>query len=103
MKNERFYQNYLYSKYKNKSMIIKENKIDLAIECDKFNVNYTDIYVKIINFQIYTYGTQLSDNYQSPYTKEDIRKVNGTMSHRKRYRRDKLYLNRVAVEKYKTI
>ena len=103
MKNERLYQEYLYNKYKDKSMIIKENKQELLSECNNFGINYTDIYVKIINYQIYTYGVQLADNYQAPYNKDDIRKVNSMMSHKKRYMKNSDYLNRVAVEKYKTL
>ena len=103
MRNERLYQEYLYNKYKDKSMIIKENKQVLLEECNNFGVNYTDIYVKIINYQIYTYGVQLADNYQSPYTKEDIRRVSGNLHHLKRYRKNSDYINRVAVEKYKTL
>ena len=103
MKNERLYQEYLYNKYKDKTMIPKDNKQALSDDCQKFNINYTDIYAKIINYQIYTYGQQLGDTFVSRPTEDDKRRVNQASFHRKRYYRNKDYLNRVAVEKYKVV
>lgn len=99
MEKERLYQEYIYNKFKDTSVSAKTNKIALMEECQKFKVNYTDIYVKIVNYQIYTYGTQLGDNNCLLFNKQLARKILQNEVHRKRYRKNREYLDRLQQER----
>lgn len=100
MKNERLYQEYIFNKYKDDSVSSRDNKLRLMADCQKFQVNYTDIYVKIVNYQIYTYGIQLGDNTILIHNRNDYKKLQQNKVHRDRYNRNRDYLNRVSSERY---
>lgn len=100
MKNERLYQEFIFNKFKDDSVSSRDNKLRLMTDCQKFQVNYTNIYVKIVNYQIYTYGIQLGDTSIMTHRREDCRKMQQNKVHRDRYNKNRDYLNRVASERY---
>ena len=100
---ERLHQEFIFNKFKNRCLIDRDTKAELSKDCIDYKINYTDIYAKIINYQILKYGSQISAfNY---YT-HDIRekeKIRHSVYKRKEYRLKSDYLNRVAKDKLREI
>ena len=100
---ERLHQEFIFNKFKDRCFIDRETKSALSKDCIEYKINYTDIYAKIINYQILKYGRQLSA-YQF-YKCDDREKENlrHSIYKRKTYRLNSDYLNRVHRDKLREI
>lgn len=98
-----FKTNYLFSKYKDKSLCNKMTKYNLIEDASRLRLNYTVVYKMIVNYQIIKYGYQLSSTgYEYNRTKEDCQRLSHNIAKSRKYRVDS-YTQRVMSEKTKEI
>lgn len=98
-----FKTNYLFTKYKDKSLCNKMTKYNLIEDSNKLEINYTVVYKKIVNYQIAKYGYQLSSTgYEYKRTREDCIKLSHRVAKIRKYRVD-AYTQRYLSEKHKEI
>lgn len=100
---ERLHQEFIFNKFKNKCLIDRETKVELSKDCIDYKINYTDIYAKIINYQILKYGRQLSAYNYYTHDDKDKEKLRQSIYKRKVYRLKSDYLNRVSKDKLREI
>ena len=98
-----FKTNYLFSKYKDKSLCNKMTKYNLIEDSKKLDIYYTIVYKMIVNYQIKKYGYQLnSTGYEYNRSKQDCINIAHNIQKSRKYRVD-AYTQRYLSEKSKEI
>lgn len=98
-----FKTNYLFSKYKDKSLCNKMTKYNLIEDASRLDLNYTVVYKMVVNYQISKYGYQLnSTGYEYNRTKQDCINISHKINKQRKYRVD-AYTQRYLSEKNKEI
>lgn len=98
-----FKTNYLFSKYKDKSLCNKMTKYNLIEDSRRLDINYTIVYKRIVNYQISKYGYQLSSTgFEYNRSREDCINISHRIHKMRKYRVD-AYTQRYLSEKQKEI